>query len=135
MISQDKGKVTFFPNVAPPFLYQNSLSKGRWDFCLKVAREEGSHKEQLCILSGVWPGTPAIPCFSIQSFTVTEIYVNSFNTNKLKNNTELITKHLCFHHRREHTVLELDAAAPRKGAGERTFFSPAASEQKSCQSD
>lgn len=84
MISQDKGKVTFFPNVAPPFLYQNSLSKGRWDFCLKFAREEGSHKEQLCILSGVWPGTPAIPCFSIQSFTVTEIYVNSFNTNKLK---------------------------------------------------
>lgn len=75
MISQDKGKVTFFPNAAPPFLYQNSLSNGRWDFCPRAEREEGSHKDQLCILSGVGPGTPAISYFLTQSSTVTETSV------------------------------------------------------------
>lgn len=74
MISQDKGKVTLVPSVPPPFLYQNSQRVDGIS-ALRVEREEGSHKDQLCILSGVKPGTPAIIYFLIQSFTATETYV------------------------------------------------------------
>lgn len=50
------------------------------------------------------------------------IHLIPINKNSNRHCTKLITKHLCFHHNREHSVLELaakDAAAPRKGAGKK----------------
>ena len=58
VISQDKGKVTFLPNVAPPFLYQIAHQ----------SIDGFPHKGQLCTLSGVQPGTPAFNYVLIQSF-------------------------------------------------------------------